>query len=372
MGPKERVSALLGVKYLSANKKFITETGVVFSHDEVRDKSSADLKKMYEQRLSEELHDYAYTKSTGFFRKHKNPDKLRERLQDMTNDPSVISYKEPGNKIHSSVAVVALRIAMLVVGCATILLSANYTTEFLLKSNTMFISVVLSWAMIIFSVSAFDLIIYFWIQHKRSMKLLSFVFAVLWLVVVSFSMFSTMEVNFTRYKALEKESVQEYAGVNTTRLSATALENRIRILETTLQEKRNATAAYSQREVVSAWYLLEMQKDVSDAQAKLEAAYSELEQLYKSDSSALVTEETRTVTFYDSIEGMFGIAASKVHFFVHMLPAVFIDIIAPFSVAIALFLGGQDAGSKAIFKREEGDFVEEDRKESDGDSGEAR
>lgn len=365
----ERTSSALGVRYISSNKKFITETGVVFTHDEVRGKSVEEIKALYEERLTGVLYDYAYTKSTGFFRKHKNMAEVRAHAQEMLHENNV-TIEEPQRQKEilsgsQSLPVTILRVVMGLVGMAAILLSANYTTEFLRKSNTSFISYVLSWSMIVFSVAAFDIIVYFWMQPNKKHRLLSGVFAVLWIVVVCFSMFSTMEVNFSRYKALEVASVQDYAQVNTARLSADILMRQIEALERSVKEKTDAATAYANREVVSAWYLQQFQDDVTATTAKLETAYTELKDVYSQSSEALVTTETRAVTFYDSIEAMFGIQASKVHFIVHILPAVFIDIIAPFSIATALFLGGSVEISRQGRKKE-GEDHEEERQEDGG------
>lgn len=383
----EKKSELLGVKYVSTKDRFVTDTGVMFTHDEVRGVPHDVLKKEYEKRLNGTLYDYQFLKSTGHLRRHKNREELRAKAletaridnQKPVEMQRLIKAKKSDPFRADGLAVGALRVVMLIVGVFAVFLSANYTTDFLLPSNKPSVAYILSWAMIIFSVAAFDLIVYFWSRHRG--KVLSAVFGVLWLIVVSFSMFSTMEVNYRGYRALEKASVEEFDDTNSARLRIDLARETIDRLREEMRSKSAAYESYSQQRTVSAWYLTELQKDLSNTSRKLDEETAKLEVLLAESSSAAVTVATRDKTFYDVIEELFGIEAERIHFFIHLLPAVFIDIIAPFSIAVALFLGGSngkgkeerkgspDSRSEAREEEEQADQLTAVRDEDPGEEG---
>jgi hypothetical protein len=348
----EKKSELLGVKYITTKDKFLTDTGVMFTHDEVRGMPHDQLQREYEKRLNGTLYDYAFLKSTGHIRRHKNMEEIRAsaigKVKDDHRRPVEMAAMVSRQWSSSGAAVIALRVIMGIVGVFAVFLSANYTTDFLLTSNKPSVAFVLSWAMIIFSVAAFDLIIYFWSRHKN--WALSAVFGVLWVVVVAFSMFSTMEVNFRGYRALEKASVDEFDSTNSARLKIDLARDSVTRLQEEMRAKSEAYTRYAQQTTVSAWYLTELQKGLDATSKKLDEETKKLESLFEEFSVASISTATREKTFYDVFEELFSIEAGRVHFFVHMLPAVFIDIIAPFSIAVALFLGGLNGTQK---RREE-------------------
>lgn len=337
----EKRSKALGVKYVSTRGYFLTDTGVLFTHDEVNGKSAESIIKTYKQRLEDSvvgkynLYDYAYAKSTGHIRKHKNLNgnyQVRERAK--KEEPVVVK-----TKVKPNFQVTVIRIVMAIVGVAAVILSAHYTYRFLLPSNGPFIAMTLSCAMIVFSVVSFDVIIYFWKPRHHG---LSIMFSVLWVIVASFSMFSTMEVNYNGYIALEETSLDDNREVNTNRIRLSALELQIEAKKEEIESLTKSVSDYTGSGVtISAWYLTEMQKKVSTASLELQALFDRMDDMLEETPEAVTSTETKKVTFYDSVERITKIPARTLHFVIHILPAVFIDIIAPFSIAIAIFLGGK-------------------------------
>jgi hypothetical protein len=244
---------------------------------------------------------------------------------------------EAKKKIKLPSYIIVIKAVMTMVGVTAVVLSTMYTYRFLLPTNGSVVSFLLSFSMIVFSVISFDVVILFWKPRHHA---LSITFAILWVIVASFSMFSTMEVNYNGYVALEEASVEDFSGRVSVRLSIAALERRIEDKKTQVASIQDGIKSYTEKTAtVSAWYLGEFQKGLSAASKELQDLYAELDVLIKESPEALVTEETKKVTFYDSIEKIFKVPAKSVHFFIHLLPAVFIDIMAPFSIAVAIFLG---------------------------------
>ena len=339
----EKKSKSLGINYVVVKGCFITETGVKLERQDVENRSTEEIRNIYEAKLKGPLFDYAHAKSQGIIRKHKNKN---GNCPAKSNAQAFREYVEKKRALEKPVRqkrkldfqVTIIRITMALVGIAAVQLSAIYTYRFLLPSNGLFIAMTLSCSMIVFSVVDFDVIIYFW---SKSKKVLAGLFSILWIIVASFSIFSTMAVNYDGYIALEEASYEDNVQTNTNRLRIDNLDARLKAK----QEEAATVAAtikdYTESvEQVSAWYLQNMQKNLSEINKEIQELFASKDLLIEETPDSLITEETKKVSFYDSVERILGIPARLLHFVVHMLPAVFIDIIAPFSIAIAIFLGG--------------------------------
>jgi len=358
---EEKYSKHLGVKYVSIENNFLTETGVLFSHGEVKGATIEAKKEAYLKRLEEPLYDYAYALNAGYLRKHKDPDGLRSsayaKLKAMT--PEVLRSAKSFFSLLRVDPISVLILALVAVGCGTSLMSGLYTQEFLTPYHGSFKAAILSWSIIIFSVSSFDLIVVFWSLHgekrsngrQRRYHWLSAMFAVLWVITVAFSMISTASVNYDGFQRMAKESSSENADTNSSRLILSSLAEKKDVAKREWENSIEAAEEYASREEYSVWRLGEMQKETSKLSDAYKAILSQEEAIFKDNPDAAISTETRVQTLYDSIENMMGIPAEKVHFAVHTLPALFIDIMAPFSIAAALFLGGIKNGKR---KEEDG------------------
>lgn len=342
-------SKALGIYYVVVGNSFVTEEGVKIEKEEVKNLNKEEIKELHEKKKkTEPLYDFAYAKSQGIIRRHKNKNgnyplsnknsqAIREYLEKKSFKPVVEDAPKQKQKLNFQVVVI--RIVMACVGVAAVMLSAIYTYRFLLPSNGAFIAVTLSWSMIVFSVVSFDVVIFFWTPKQRW---LSFIFGFLWIIVASFSMFSTMAVNYDGYTALEESSYEDNAQINTNRLRIENIDARIEAKKEEALLVSSTIKDYTESvEQVSAWYLQNMQKSLADINKEIQELFNNKDALIEDTPDALITQETKKVSFYDSVERTLSIPARLLHFIVHMLPAIFIDIIAPFSIAVAIFLGGK-------------------------------
>ena len=353
---EEKFSEHLGVKYVSIEGNFLTETGVLFSHGEVKGATREAKKEAYLKRLEEPLYDYNYALNAGYLRRHKDPEGLRStayaKLKAMA--PEILRSTSSFLASLKIDPIGVLILALIAVGCGTSMMSGLYTQEFLTPYHGSFKAAVLSWSIIIFSVSSFDLIVVFWSLKgekkdngkARRYKWLSVVFAVLWTLTVSFSMFSTASVNYDGFQRMTKESTVEFNDSNSARLVLSTIAEQKEIAKREWENSIKAAEDYASREEYSVWRLGEMQKATSVLSDKYQEIIAKEQQILQDTPDAVTTTDTRVKTLYDSIQNMFGIPAEKVHFAVHTLPALFIDIMAPFSIAAALFLGGIKNGKR--------------------------
>jgi len=349
---KESISNSLKLKYITTEKFFLTETGVMFTKDEVKGKSTSDIKAMYDNKILGQLYDYSYMKNNGFLRKSKHEEYIRSKILNKNNKDVFVqtNLSTIANKLKTIVsgfsAISVLRIALVVIGIVSVTMSADFTVDFLSVSNPLHRAVRLSWTMVIFAVLSLDLVVYFF-NKGGFYYILTALFACLWIIVTGFSMFSTMEVQYRGYTALTESLEEDNSEINTARVRVSVLERRIDSLQREIESGNKAIDSFISRENYSVWWLTQLQEEQRDKVEKLDALLSEKEAIVSNNPDSVLKDTTRKLTFYDQVEIITGIKAGNVHFAVHILPAVFIDIIAPFSFAVATFMGGSNAGKKS-------------------------
>jgi ABC-type multidrug transport system fused ATPase/permease subunit len=333
---KERMSESLGLMYLSTDDKFMTSTGVVMVKADLKGKSHEAVKDLYNKALkSGDLYDYEYAKTTGFFRKRRT-EKAKEDVA-----PVIAEVKKEKKMIAVPRAIRVLIVALYIIGALTVTMSVMYTTKFLLPTNGLAAAIGLSFAMIVFSVVAFELVVIFW---SKGTRWVSVIFSILWSVVVTFSMFSTMAVNYDEYNKMAKITKVEYSSTNSNRLLLSSIKERKELKQKDIARKSAAYDDYIKGEKVADWRKAQLMTAITKAEAELVPIINEEEKIAKETPDAIISSETSEIGFYEQVERLFGVSAELIRFIVFMLPAIFIDIIAPFSIAVAIYLGGKDYG----------------------------
>ena len=93
---REKVSNILGVRYVVVDRHFVTQSGVAFSFQEVEENTPENIKRIYKERLSSgDIYDYTYAKTTGFLRRKKGYFKDTE-VNETGNKNSVVNVFEIG------------------------------------------------------------------------------------------------------------------------------------------------------------------------------------------------------------------------------------------------------------------------------------
>lgn len=253
---------------------------------------------------------------------------------------------------------ISIRILMIIIGIGAIILSTYYTSIWLFSFLPVPLAVLLSTIMVAFSVASFEAIIIF---KENRQGFMIIVFSVIWLIVVCFSMVSTIagqynarmkyeEENFTEKSEekhqetiydsyiieeeeikdqmekknerlkylnkfiiqfdsemlLEKENMRMY---NKTLDEIHRIENELRILRDELKEKRDRKREF-----------LEQQRESGIMVAAIEE------------------KESISASFYMWLAFVLSLDPTHIEFWLSVFPAVFIDIIAPLAVAVGMFL----------------------------------
>jgi len=168
--------------------------------------------------------------------------------------------------------------------------------------------------------------------------------ALIGLLAMSFSMMSTIAGLYNaRSSAIKIESVVNLENNKNLRLLESAKSESLRLSkeidrlnrEIDANLAKSASPFSSKAQINTAdYYVQKGKKDRADYEAKLSIIVKEVSRL---DSIAIVTKVDRK-DFYSFVAGLFGWDADALEFVFASFPAVFLDVIAPVMIGVALFL----------------------------------
>ena len=325
---REKVSRILGLKYVVADKHFVTETGVAFSFAEVEINPPEEIKKLYKDRLSKnDIFDYNYAKTTGFLRRKRGYFQKEEIYEDDNSIASMIGF---------GAFKFFLVIALVTVGLGTIYMSFKITSEYLQGYLDPKGSKILSFTMIVFATSAFEVAVILY-QQKIS-KAMPVLLMILWFCVTVFSMNSTMAVNFNGYQTMKQQSMESRSKENSGRLLLPVIQEQILSIEGQIKIQEVSIANYISREEYSEWRASEMRKELNALVAERNRLVEEQKKILTETPESVITDDTSERTYFDSVGEITGVKPETLSFILNAFPALFIDLIAPFSFAAALML----------------------------------
>ncbi len=325
---REKVSRILGLKYVVADKHFVTETGVAFSFAEVEINPPEEIKKLYKDRLSKnDIFDYNYAKTTGFLRRKRGYFQKEEIYEDDNSIASMIGF---------GAFKFFLVIALVTVGLGTIYMSFKITSEYLQGYLDPKGSKILSFTMIVFATSAFEVAVILY-QQKIS-KAMPVLLMILWFCVTVFSMNSTMAVNFNGYQTMKQQSMESRSKENSGRLLLPVIQEQILSIEGQIKIQEVSIANYISREEYSEWRASEMRKELNALVAERNRLVEEQKKILTETPESVITDATSERTYFDSVGEITGVKPETLSFILNAFPALFIDLIAPFSFAAALML----------------------------------
>jgi hypothetical protein len=360
---KKRWEDDLKLYYLIGATKVIFSNGVVLRLEDFNrwKKSGVLASRFYQALLNPKCsgYDFDHALTTGFLRRKKGappPDwtgakaakeEILRDMEEMIGDaaepaaqeaaPAPAPASEKAEIFFSGFLVEAV---MTCIGAGSAVMSAYHTTAFLISGGKPFWTAALTGAMmILFSAMAFTAARYFF-RERGAVKLFGAVFTVLGLMVVSYSIFSTLTVNFDQFKerseadaaavsAAVGEGLREQAGTDAGREALADMAAEIETLE--------AEAAYWRDK---SWRRYDdAAKALAGARSR-RAALRDREQVRREAAEAGAEEEVRerTDTIYAFLSRLFRLREEAIRFIVYVIPSCFYDIIAPFSLSVVLLI----------------------------------
>jgi len=245
----------------------------------------------------------------------------------------------------SPMTVSFLRIAMGIIGVAAAYMSIYYTWKWLLEFLPGFQAVILSGSVVAFSIIAFETMILF---VKSKQKVLASCFGIVWLVVLVFSITSTVAGLYNKRVENYNQSIQQTYTSSYKAEEWGMYQQNERLILAQIKEKEGLLTTYTKRwtSAGSNPTNLDYQR-MRTAQAELDMRRNELKQLnstklefVKTQKDIGATKETslKQKNFYQWLAQLFNIEADMMEFILSLFPAIFIDVIAPLSLAVFLFL----------------------------------
>ena len=268
--------------------------------------------------------------------------------------------KDKVKEYFTDIPLLIIKTCMAIIGIGAIILSVYYTGIWLMDFLVWWLAFLLSTIMVLFSVIAFEVIIIMFVNGKQYIPL-CILFVGLWLVVLIFSMTSTVAGQYnTRMKTMI-QNVKDNSTVIIQRETYNLL----------LEEEKDIVKRIENKEREREPFMLIMEKYKSpedrekfkweywDAYKKVENVNKSIEKLYimlvekrkekkeyliiksenEKDSVGAIAETTEeSKSFYIWVSDILQVDAKYIEFWLSIFPAVFIDIIAPLSIAISMFL----------------------------------
>lgn len=328
-------------------EKYTLEPSLEWVYDKVSKKISM---------TKEELQPILYRQLLEFKTRENREAKRKERAELIdfvqANFKELLElFKKKGgvvkNKLLSSSIkfswITSLRYVLLLVGSGSVYMSVYYSNKWLLDFLSPNRALLLSSIMVIFAVSAFELIVLF---KKEKQYILVILFTFLWCVVTIFSMTSTIAGQYNSRMSFINKTYKEKSKESTQLIQYKEYEEQRKEYKETITMLRKDSLYY--QGLLSQFNSAEdIQKNINKynslswsyrrTQNELKSIIAKLEKLRKNSRGVSLIEKVPP-DFYLWISSMFGWKPDLIQFWMSIFPAIFIDLVAPISIAVFMFV----------------------------------
>ena len=263
---KEYTSVHLGVPYvyLKDEKKYLCENGVVFTKEEYL--KGIDLNAEYKKRSKNgELYDYEFARKNGKLR-------LLEKEEIPAKEEPLLK-KKPRPEGKEAKSVIIMSLALMLTSFGSMYISTVHTATYLFDYTDKISSWLMSFVITVYCATAFEVVLLFF---DRKRYVLSSVFAVLWLAVVTFSMATTVSVFYDRYNFNVVEAQSENKETDSARLTLEVLKEQEKVLRESIEFKRKDIEYRQEREYATTAVRVELEGLQNKLQANLDKQMSVL------------------------------------------------------------------------------------------------
>jgi len=233
--------------------------------------------------------------------------------------------------------------AMLAVGVLCIIMSGRNTASYLLLTGMdHLIAIMTGIALIIFSATSFTAAQLF-LAHKGAAKLFSIFFIVVGMVVITFSIFSTLSLNYSKF--IDSEAIQA------------DIADKIEKRRSEIMAEYNASDAVTEGVDITQWTMQNMDRFLSLAEQQGMSWNNSMRTIMETAQTLNNAETQKRQSIDDILKNIyvetiprtfFGFMLSLntldrkyfFDFFMIATPAIFYDIIAPLAITVVLFLMG--------------------------------
>ena len=336
----EKVHPVTGEKYIEGKNKIVMESGVVLTPAEFAETTMMSKEEVgaLMQELSERedryRFDYKYALTTGILRHFQR----KVETVPAKKPESVEKLQEP--KVRTVVSVLTVILAVMsITGILSAGMSAYHSTKTLQYfGRPLFVGIITGTVMVMFSSTAFTAARWFW-QEKGFVRLFSVVFLLLGLMVIAYSMLSTLTINYTSWSKVEEAEKSEVVE-NSEELAAYEAQVKLKT-----EELDEAVATEKSLTEEAEWWKNrswkrydELSAELTEQRKRVTVIRSELSSLLSSKPqlASKVIEEKEDV--FKFLSGFIKVQPKTLRLFMQAVPAMFFDIIAPFALSCAIYL----------------------------------
>lgn len=327
MALKERISQHLGIPFvLLPEGKYVCQNGVVFTKDEYL--KGIDLaSELAKRQENGELYDYDYAKKYGILVKQKI------RQGEEKEEEEYLSVELPEEKQPKSVII--LCIALLLTSFGSMYISTVHTANYLFAYVDKISAILMSTVITIYCSSAFEIVILFF---DRKRYILSFVFSLLWLLVIVFSMVTTVSIFYDNYNFSVVQLQESTKDVTSARAELSLLQKREQALIEEIKFKQQDITYRQARDYSTTAVRLEL----DELQKQLQQVLEKQQNIVAENPDAMKKEnEVKTRdNFFVFLARWLHFNDEVLEFIMSTLGAVFINLISPFSVCVVTSLLG--------------------------------
>lgn len=380
MALEEKISKHLGVKFveldIKGKKYYLCENGVIFADAEYM--NYADLNVEYERRAKEDkLYDYAYAKSTGLVRKKRtttvqsksNEGSAPQKQEVLSETNSSSSNKDisrrnegnngneaiqgrvpctsgmdkgaekqtgdyPGRRLNNSLnrpgksegfSILAIVILLGFTSAISMYISTLHTATYLFDYVDIFSAWLMSASVTAYNSTAFEVSVLF---KQRKRYVLAFVFITLWVMVTVFSMATTVSVFYDRFNFTESQIAEENKEVDSNKLALQLLQKKETDLREAIDFKKKDIEYRQEREYATTAVRNELVK----LEEQLQENLSEQQKLLSSTPEVVETVTKRKESLFSFLGRLMHLEGGILEFIMSTLSAIFVNLIAPFSL----------------------------------------
>ena len=296
--------------------------------------------------LLRELEEFGYV-VRNYSQYKVNIDVLeKKQIEDEKRKEEDLLKKDPIKRIYKTFidTTKLFKIMNLFIGLLSLILSIYFTYIWFIEFLNPFISGFLAVSMVGFSIISFEMLILFF-QSKNYMGFIAFL--LLWIIVVIFSITSTIAGQYNHFLKIEKKEVKiDQNGLKIYESLELQINQVNEELSSRKQEREklkefmNSITDFEDKNYKNINYQISVKnKLISNLSEKLTNLQNEKTELLKNNDKMFIEKQ---FNFFEWISSVLKVKKSTVQFWLNLFPAVFVDISAPICLAVAIFLKKED------------------------------
>lgn len=338
----ERKHSVLGINYIAGQKYIIFENGVICTPSELTasEKLTPEEAGAWMQELvgREDRYkfDYQYARTTGILRHYQKKPLPASSAPEQPKSVEKLQKKAVRRKITPAAIILFV---MCVTGVLSAVMSDYHTTVVNMSfGRPVLIGLVTGTVMVLFSATAFTAARWFW-QEKGFARAFSLLFAALGIMVIAYSMMSTLIVN---YNAWTETDIQEKVETASNSEELIAFNTRVKLKEEELSglldtEKELLEEAEYWKD--KSWKRYDaLQEQLSDIRSKITDTRAELSSLISERPQVASKAGEEKEDVFTFLASFIKVSPRTLRLFMQAVPAMFFDIIAPFALSCAIYL----------------------------------